>query len=355
VLAGVCDPAAAERSLRWSSTRVEHHAFSGIHCPSGRLCVAFDDQGNVVTNTRSATARSAWHATRVDWSPLSSLTCPAVTLCVGMDQAGNVIASRRPAAGSRAWTVTRVAGLGFGAAFSCPTPSFCAAVDGPNVVTAINPAGGATAWRAQTIDTGSVGCNCSSNPSFSYPGALVSIACTSRSMCIAGDSNGLLFESTRPTGNSSSWHVPVDLNGGGYDYYKALGVACGSRSLCVGADGGGDVVSSTRPAGPATSWRVASIQADAFETSDLVCSGTSLCLGIGTISGDGGSGIVSFRHHVGWRVTDVASGWGSIGPIHLTSVACATQRFCAAADNTGAVWTSSTPATGSVAAKQDRQ
>src|ERR1700733_13452834 len=84
-----------------------------------------------------APAMASWSRPRVIDLPLRSETqpaftgiaCPTVSLCVAVDDEGNVLTSSAPTGTAQAWQSERVCGVGGFTAVSCPNAQFCAAVD----------------------------------------------------------------------------------------------------------------------------------------------------------------------------------------------------------------------------------
>lgn len=106
--------------LTWAApVRVDYQApffgeaVTGVSCPSTSLCVAVDNNGDVVTSTNPTGGAADWTVTYLEPAALTGLSCPTSGLCVAVDQAGNVITSSDPTGGPAAWTVTPVDGSGF--------------------------------------------------------------------------------------------------------------------------------------------------------------------------------------------------------------------------------------------------
>jgi hypothetical protein len=65
---------------------------NGVSCVNDGICVAVDDNGNVVTSMDPTSGSEAWTVTNVDGpNSLNGVTCPSSTLCVVVDAVGNVI------------------------------------------------------------------------------------------------------------------------------------------------------------------------------------------------------------------------------------------------------------------------
>ncbi|HTW07904.1 MAG TPA: hypothetical protein VME46_10355 [Acidimicrobiales bacterium] len=269
-----------------------------ISCPSTGLCVAVDHDGDVVTSTDPTGGASAWTATYIDsttfptdgasaWTTthidgtnaFSAISCPSTGLCVAVDQDGDVVTSTDPTGGASAWTTTHVDDNTF-SAISCPSTGLCVTADhSGDVVTSTDPTGGASGWKV----------------AFAYSavaGSLQSISCPSTNLCVAvDDADGRVVTSTDPTGAAASWKVTqADLNG-------LSDISCPSTTLCASTDNDGNVVTSTDPAGGASSWKTTSLddgdgEANCYDdegSPDFLCLGligvkcpsTALCLAYG--------------------------------------------------------------------------
>jgi hypothetical protein len=179
---------------------------------------------------------------------IHALSCPSATLCVAVDNEGDVLSSSNPTGGASAWNSTHLPYVLGGV--SCPSASFCAISAGNNVLTSSSPASGT--WAATPVPQGA--------PQI-FPGS-----CASAQLCVgAGRApavftqtpNGDLVLSTNPAGGSwataDTDHFPaLSLNitealepsypPGSHDYLGITGVSCPSPSLCVAIDGLGRVV-----------------------------------------------------------------------------------------------------------------
>jgi hypothetical protein len=226
------------------------------------VCVAVDDQGNVVTSSNPTGGAGAWSVTNVLVStPLTSVSCPSVSLCVGVG--GGIVTSTNPTGGEKAWTPALSPDNNLLTGVSCPSPNLCVAVDNRgNVVTSTDPTAGTNAWTTTDVD----GTN-----------YLQAISCPSAELCVAVDYQGNVVTSTNPTGTSAAWSTAniasVPLNG----------VSCASPSLCVAVDyirGQAQALISTNPGGAAP-WAPTDV-----DTQDLLaisCAPTSLCVAVGSV------------------------------------------------------------------------
>jgi hypothetical protein len=316
-------PAAADTPLSWKIVNVDGtNAINSISCPASSLCVAVDNNGNVLTSTNPIGGRSAWSAPvtidtgGLDGSSLNAVSCPSISLCVAVDESGRVLTSTKPTGGKSAWSAAvRIDDVGNGdsddlADVSCASPSLCVAVDRVGYVfTSTNPTGGAAAWSTGTsVGSGngirySVSCPSASaafcavvgnsdvwtsinaGGSWSEPGTpidtlhgdLQAVGCSSSSLCVAGEyAGGNIFASTNPTGGASAWT----------EFHSSEntinGISCrGSFCAVVGVQGSGysgdsDVFTSSNPTGGASAWSTTSIDND--ELLDISCVSSSLCV-----------------------------------------------------------------------------
>ena len=150
-----------------------------VFLSSTTLCVAVDDNGNVVTSTDPTGGASAWTVTQLGSSlngNFTAISCPSTTLCVAVDNAGDVITSTDPTGGASAWTVTSVDTVRDFTGISCPSTTLCVGVDNNSnfgdVAISTDPIGGASAWTVTTIDMNSY---------------FTGIACPNSGLCFATD------------------------------------------------------------------------------------------------------------------------------------------------------------------------
>lgn len=288
---------------------------SGIACPSTTLCVAADNEGDVVTTTEPTGGASAWTPIKVDGptSDLSAVSCPSTTLCV-VAHGDDILASTDPTGGASAWTVTTVDVSGL-SGVSCPTTTLCVAVDrSGNVLTSTNPAGGVGAWVTTNVG----------NQLF------LGISCPTTTLCVAVDFAGDIVTSDNPTGGVSEWTTtPIDNNG------YLSGVSCPTTALCVAVDFSGSVLTSTNPTGGAGEWSASPV-ASGFETS-LSCPTTTLCVGMDTKGG-----AVTSTNPTGgaseWTATPEVDNRGFV-----FGISCPTISLCVAVDSAGNAVTSTDP------------
>jgi len=124
------------QSLSWSAPvafdfgdHTYHRALTAVACPSTSLCVAADDQGNVVSSTDPGDVAPTWTMTNVAGTTrINGISCASTSLCVAVDDAGDVMTSTDPSAAS-SWATDNVDGTHWIYGISCPSTSLCAAVD----------------------------------------------------------------------------------------------------------------------------------------------------------------------------------------------------------------------------------
>jgi hypothetical protein len=281
---------------------------------------------------------------------LAGLSCPTTNLCVAVDNNGNVLTSTNPTGGANTWTKTNVDAGGGGGGVFCLSASFCVVVDGGDVVTSTDPTGGSAAWTVATIGAEYVGFN--------------GIACASTTLCVAGNAFGGLMASTNPTGGASEWHsvftatevddyssiscpstsfcITGDLFSGfvtstapATKAWTATGqleggtaaVSCPSVSLCVGV-GLGRVAISTNPTGGTSAWHTSLVDFGAMTS--VSCPSTSQCDAV-----DDSGNVVEMAPS---EPEGVGSSARSIdGTTSLTGVSCPSEDLCLAVDSKGNV------------------
>jgi hypothetical protein len=404
--------ARAAGPLSWSSPAlVDHHrpyasrgSLDAVSCPSVKLCVAVDDAGGVIVSRRPGKGASSWREVYFRGAMTLGVSCPSAGLCAAVDDGGNVILSTKPASGS--WRVVRVdhaqglrgiacasrslcvafdttrlfvstdpasrasswravrveparsvcqpgSPVGCGPqevmAVSCPSRSFCAAVDNAgNVVTSTRPTGGRGGWRSVRVDTSAP----SPTRCLGSCSAFMAISCSSRSLCVAGDSSGNLFVSTRPRGGSSAWRswyaTPSECSG--CAQYPVRAIACPSVRFCAALDDWGNVIASRHPARGAQSWKVTRAPTNLpfpYHTYALACPSTALCVTLRNPNGQPtkSNALVSTDPLGGtstWRLETIPTA----GYNRLQAISCPSVSLCVAADNAGHLITSTRPAGG---------
>lgn len=226
-------------------------SLTGVSCPTSTLCVAVDNQGDVMSTTRPGAGAKYWSkplridptaadgsTTAIDgYSGIAAISCPTATLCVAVDNSGQVITSTDPTGAASAWTVTAITGAPVLTSVSCYSAALCV-LGGSQRYVSTTPTGGATAWTAHgAIATGST---------------ISAIDCEALTLCVAvgfGDSSTALASgSSTPTGNATAW-VPSVVNSsipsGNAQLLDA--VACPLIGLCVALDGADNVYETTTP------------------------------------------------------------------------------------------------------------
>jgi hypothetical protein len=158
------------------------------------------------------------------------------------------------------------------------------------------------------------------------PGPIDSISCPTVTLCVATGVDGQISTSTDPTGGAGAWST-ADIGGN-----RALGALfCSSASQCFGADNNQHELASSNPAGGATTWTVTT--APAFDSGS--CPTPTLCVAVSNT----GSVFTTTTPGTGtWTQTAVEPG--------LFHVACASASFCAAVGYQGQLAASTDPASG---------
>jgi hypothetical protein len=383
-------PASAARPLKWSAPRLidQVRPFSNllslgaISCPSASLCVAADEDGNLVSSGQPSGGSSTWHAAMINgvscgdsnscpasdlscpadsfcaatdqqyvvvssdpsspsgaWRTvrvdpghrLQAISCPTTTDCVAADDAGSVIASTDPADGAAAWKVAAVNhGRGL-TGISCPSTSLCVAVDGTGrILSSRDPTGGAQAWSAAEVN-----------------GRPTRVACPTTTLCVAVGNDGNVTSSSDPAGGAGTWAEvgPIASYQCGYGEHMTtctdlVGITCASSSLCFALDGGGNLYVSSRPNGTASDWRLLANQPGAlgggYGVNGISCPSTSLCV----TSGFGSIAFSTSPEDGAWTAVE-ADGFNA-----LQGVSCPSRFRCVAVDDNQHVFVSSDPAGG---------
>jgi hypothetical protein len=230
-------------------------------------------------------------------------------------------------------------------ALSCPSSKFCAAVDEAGRAVFYH---GSSWTRPAFVD-----------PALRHDDVLLGVSCSEEAFCVTFNAQGDVF-----TYNGKGWRGPSSLwSAGIYDrgqvscptksfcllenghrlYLYADGrwsagpklpataVSCSSSSFCVvtshsGSSSSGSVYR-TKLGKPRTVDRNSAL-------GTVSCASSGFCLAAGAKlakgNADGGGTVVSYRGH-SWRpATPIAS-----APTGPTSVACPSNRFCAAVDGAG--------------------
>ncbi|MEA2437036.1 MAG: hypothetical protein QOF65_1592, partial [Thermoleophilaceae bacterium] len=282
-----------------------------LTCASSALCIATDGMDSVRISTNPGTATPVWSAP-VDITPggnwLDAISCPTVTFCLAGSTGGVAYRSVNPTAASPTWTeITTRAGYNV-RGLSCPTADMCTASGNAGAITSTNPGAATPVWRFRALPAlGSVACGTASFclvPEFSDAGGyvtrdaslpspspnwsptgdifgtntLVSAACPSESLCLAGDDHGRIFNTTNPTALGPAWHVTVPPGFGG----PIVSVECPSASLCVAVAKNHWAAVSHDPGAAEPHWVVT---APPFTPKDLSCPTVDRCVAINDTNG----------------------------------------------------------------------
>ncbi len=302
-----------------------------IACPSARLCLAIDAEGQVLSGTTPAHGGSrAWQITgRLPSRYAIQIACPSDVLCVTVDSSGNVNTTTQPAR-AQAWRTSTLPSnapdggtLPFTAldgvtGISCPSVSLCVAVGaGSQAFVSTNPRAAAPTWSAYNVQDASRA-PCPRGPFGTCEDGLTAVTCPSATLCLASDSTGHIHTSTAPA-RVAPWSTI------GLGVSQLTSVSCASRSLCV-ASGRYTSFTTTNPTA-GTGWRRQNL---AFGGAWLSCPLRALCLANDTSTP---------LNHV---ATDpsTASGWHLVGLDPrgvITGVACPNATTCLAVDEQGEV------------------
>jgi hypothetical protein len=234
----------------WHKEQVAGDALLAVACPSASLCVAGDADGEIVTGRPGD-----WHVATADpGNAILAVSCPATTFCAALDDAGRVLDADDPAHGP--WRVRPAGTAHAPTALSCGAPATCVAVDDAgDVLTTTDMRD----WSTLRVDPGA---------------SLLSVACPSASLCVAGDAGGGIMRSAAAFEGTWRWRAWPQA-----DPVALTAAACPSVSFCLVGDGGGNVLASTDPAGDEP-W-----EHDGFPqpVSALACASASLCLAVDSL------------------------------------------------------------------------
>jgi hypothetical protein len=181
------------------------------------------------------------------------------------------------------------------------------------------------------------------------------LSCPSIALCVAVDNAGRALSSTVPVGGARTWQT-ADIDGAN----ALTGVSCPSVAMCVAVDGQGNVAASGAPAGPATGWTVARVDTSITEPSPygggpnllrgVSCPSVSLCVAVDSVGNIISSGAPTGGAPA-WALTHIddnsdygCTGGGPTCQAPLMGVSCATPSSCSAADFTGNLLQTTTPA-----------
>lgn len=239
--------------------------YTGVSCPSARLCVAVDDSGDIVASGHPAGGRSAWHGALVDCGEclmaasgdLSGVSCTPGAVCVGADPSNGDYTSDHPFNLDSWNTSANQTTAPYG--ISCGPGGLCLQYGRGVIASSLQPGASNPVWQQTTVDSGhNIG----------------GISCPSSSLCIGVDHRGDVLTSTDPTAASPQWNL-VNIDG----TTPLEGISCPTASLCVAIDNQGHAVSSTAPTAGKQAWRVARIDGRHFMTA-ISCASSSLCVAV---------------------------------------------------------------------------
>lgn len=268
---------------------------TSISCPTVSFCAIADNSGDLATSTDPAGGASAWTITRIRTLPpeivilRASVSCPSTSLCVVVGGYGDVSVSTDPTGGASAWTELQIPGAHAFGAVSCPTVNLCVIADDEGqIITSTNPAGGAGAWQTTAH--------------LQHPYGFAAISCPTTRFCAAVDEDGGNVATSSDPGGSS-WRVAHV----GHGVHKLSQVACPSATLCDTLDTDGDLFTSIDPLGESRGWveNSAAFMPPILGSggSTLSCPSVNLCLelGIGQVTiftGPGGLARVAAEPHI---------------------------------------------------------
>jgi hypothetical protein len=239
--------------------------YTGVSCPSPRLCVAVDDSGDIVASKHPAGGRSAWHGALVDCGEclmassgdLSGISCTPSAVCVGADPSNGDYSSDHPF-NLDSWNGTSnqtTAPYGI----SCGPGGLCVQYGRGVIATSVHPGASNPAWHQIDVDTGH---------------NIDGVSCPSASLCIGVDHRGDVMTSTNPTAATPQWSL-INVDG----TTPLEGISCPTASLCVAIDNRGHAVISTAPTAGPHAWRLARIDGHRFMTA-ISCASSSLCVAV---------------------------------------------------------------------------
>lgn len=324
-------PSAAAASWRWRAPLIVNEAnpLNAIDCPTVRLCIAVDNDGNIVRSTDPTGGAKAWSLVHVVHDPvdldLVGIACPTARLCVIADGLQSVFTSTDPAV-ARRWTPHHIEPVSGLTSISCPTVRLCVASDGDeSVLTTTDPTSASAAWTRTPIATeGNQGClqegmdDCAAG--------IENVDCPSARLCVAVDGQGFVLTSTDPTGGAGAWSVGLaDLNG----EWPTTKVSCPSAAFCAFGGGYGQTFATTlRPGAGAAAWHLGRV---AFVDWSLSCPLRHLCLASDP------------DVHRTWFSVHPAAGSGRWQASHIDpgseiiAASCPSPTLCLAIDNGGQV------------------
>jgi hypothetical protein len=323
-------PATAAAPLSWSAGVVKNAAgFVGVACPAKTLCVAFG-RSRVFVSEHPAAGASSFRQVRglhipanllsMESTEIYDFACPSTHLCLTATE-GKLIYTTNPSGGASAWHTITLDNqpLDLIGAITCRSVHFCVAIDdvpptsGPSngtgkVFVSTNPSGGLSAWKkgATVVDD-----------------YIQGLSCPSQSVCLAGGQDGVDW-TTDVTDPLGTWEFQQGGEEGAVD-----AVSCPSITLCLAvpdltAQGNNDIVTAHPTSGK---WRKTPIG-----SGYLTCASMTLCV---AAAYPGQSVWATTRPTAGkkeWFYTRIKR-----GEDFLRSVSCASNSFCVAAGDGGAL------------------
>ena len=343
VVSGVASaPAGASEPLVWSRPLlIDHqqpfssnHELTDVSCPSISLCVASDDEGDILSSRDPSVGGTAgWTVQHVDGDgEITGISCPSTSFCVAVNYGGDVLTSTDPGRGAAArWEVRQVRGATELESVSCVSRSLCVAVgsgfyEGTHdlVVTSNDP------WRGARAGWSVKGLHSHGGP-LGGSAQLTGVSCPSPTLCVAAGEDFTVLTSTDPgRGAGAKWteRLPVGL------LSRPIGVSCPSRSFC---DIGG-ILTSTDPGSSHPRWKLRD-EGERLDPGQVSCASRWLCVAVQN------QGRVAVTTHVAsagtprWSLVDVD------GEREGAGVSCV-AALCVAIDRNGRVITSTDPALG---------
>ena len=320
--AGIAASAAqAQAPLTWASPVLSDSTpgtagLTGVSCPSISLCVAVDDNGNVLSST--APTSGTWSAPASIHTPaphLTAVSCPSGTLCFAVDTSGSVYSSATPT--SAPWTSGNIDGTTLLNGVSCPSSSLCVAVDNTGEVLASVTPGTLTSasWPALAVDGSR---------------HITAVSCPTASLCAAVDNAGNILVSTSPT-SAPAWHAtPLTTS-------ALTGVSCDSAGLCVAVAIDGSVYASANVTASVVTWSTTPLDPAGRPLSAVSCSDVGVCVLVDA-SGNAFATDTPAAGQPAWTQTPVDTGHG------LNAVSCLSGGLCVAVDNAGQTVVATLPA-----------
>jgi hypothetical protein len=251
----------------------------GLSCTPSGTCVAVDDTGDAIATTAANGPASGWTSTaNVEPSGFTTVTCGADGFCLAPAMNATVATTRTPAASAPAWGVSPpIGGVDALSAISCASVALCVATsDGGQVVSARRPAATNADWRVVVADPGA---------------GFSSISCPTVGFCAAIGADDRLATSRTPAGGAGAWR-PVALklsyldNNGVRQPESFTSISCASASACIAADDWYGLGASTDPGGGASHWNLLSVgEPDYDEFQGVSCPAASRCVAVG-LEGD---------------------------------------------------------------------